>query len=103
MMGPKTTAALVRQRGLQSPKKLHSQGANAIPAHTTAHSLTKCGRARHTHVQKPFHQWFMLGGQKLSPTSMVPPAGPSGTNPQHATHVQDQSKPIGPRAAPRNP
>ena len=102
-MGPKTTATLVRQRGLQSPKKLHNQGANRVPAHTTAHSPKKCGRASYTYFQKPFHLWFMLGGQKVSPTSIVTPAGPSGNHSQHATHVQNQSKPIRPRAAPQYP
>ena len=33
---------------------------------------------------------------------MVPPAGPSGTHPEHVTHAQNQPKPIGPRAAPRH-
>ena len=41
-MGPQNTATLVRQRGLLSPERPHRSGANAIPAHTTTHSPTKC-------------------------------------------------------------
>ena len=34
----------------------------------------------------------MLCGQKLSPTPIVSPAGPSGTHPQHATYVRINPK-----------